>query len=458
MLLPEGIGIVNFLNSVVCYIVLLTSMGIPMYAVKEVAKYRDDRMMRDRITIEILLLSLLLCLGGYILVWLLAQFVPQIHSQSALFYVLSLSIVFNTIGVNWFYQAIEDFKFITIRALIIRTLTATALFIFVKTPSDLLIYGLIIVGTTVGNNIINMVHLRKIIDIKSLRFNNLNMMRHVKPALQPFVFNLIVSLYIYLNSVMLGLISSDEQVGFFTAGTKISNIGLTVISSIGTVLLPRCSNLLANGENETFNKIIEKSLNLILGLSLPMTFGLILLATPITLIFCGPKYTDAIPVLMLNAPVIILIGISNLLGIQILYPKGKINLVIWSVSVGILINVIINILLIPSCGAVGAAISTFFAEFSVIAFQLIYGRKYYPFAFSNLLNIRYVAATAIMSIALLILTSFAKGMALQLLIGLPIGIIVYITSLLLMKDPLLLESIISIKNTIVNGGKNRIIR
>lgn len=428
-------------------------MGIPMYAVKEVAKYRDDKLTRDRITVEILLLSLVLCLGGYVVVWMLAQFVPQIHSQSALFYVLSLSIVFNTVGVNWFYQAIEDFKFITIRALIIRTLTATALFIFVKSPSDLLVYGLIIVGTTVGNNIINLIHLRKIIDIKTLRLKSLNIVRHIKPALQPFVFNMIVSLYVYLNSVMLGLMSSDEQVGFFTAGTKISNIGLTVLSSIGTVLLPRCSNLLANGENEKFDKVIRKSLNLILALSLPMTFGLILLATPITLIFCGSKYTDAIPVLILNAPVIVLLGISNLLGIQILYPKGRISLVIWSVSVGVLVNAILNILLIPGQGAVGAAISTFFAELSVIAIQLIYGRRYYPFTFSALLNSRCMVATAIMSAALLVFTSFAQGMALQLLIGVPVGIIVYIISLLLMKDSLLLETITSLKDTIARGRK-----
>lgn len=453
VLMPEGIGAVNFLNSVISYIVLLTSLGIPMYAVKEVAKYRDDRLRRDRITIEILLLSLVLCIGGYVAVLLLARFVPQIHSQSALFYVLSLSIVFNTVGVNWFYQAIEDFRFITIRALIIRTLSAVALFIFVKTPSDLLIYGLIIVGSTVGNNIINLIHLRKIIDLKAVRLKALNLKRHVRPALQLFIFNLIVSLYLHLNSVMLGFMSGDEQVGFFTAGTKISHIGLTVLSSIGTVLLPRCSNLLANGENAEFNKVIGKSLDLILCLSLPMTFGLILLAAPVTMIFCGQEYADAIPVLVLNAPVIIFIGISNLLGIQILYPKDKIGLVIWSVSVGALVNVILNILLIPGHGGVGAAVSTLFAELSVTAFQLIYGRKYYPFALSALLNIRYIGATAIMSVPLLVLTSFAEGMALQLLIGLPVGILVYFTSLLLMKDPLLFETITSLKTTISNGRK-----
>ena len=166
ILLPDGIGAINFLNSIISYIVILTSIGIPMYAVKEIAKYRDDKEQRDKITIEIIILSTFLCLLGYIGVWILAKFVPQIHQQATLFYILSLTILFTAIGVNWFYQGIEDFKYITIRAIIIRSLAAIALFIFVKDSSDLLIYGWILVGSTVGNNIINFIHLRKYLSFK----------------------------------------------------------------------------------------------------------------------------------------------------------------------------------------------------------------------------------------------------------------------------------------------------
>ena len=132
ILLPEGIGTVNFLQSIVNYIVLLTSLGIPMYAVREVARYRDDEHKRNVTTVEIILLSVVLCLGGYVIVWLLGEYLPQINAQSALFYVLSLTILFTSLGVNWFYQAIEDFKFITVRALVFRFLAMISLFIFVQ--------------------------------------------------------------------------------------------------------------------------------------------------------------------------------------------------------------------------------------------------------------------------------------------------------------------------------------
>lgn len=446
VLLPDGIGAVNFLNSIVTYIVLLTSLGIPLYAVKEVAKYREDKTKRDIITIEIIILSTILCLIGYVGVWSLANFVPQIHHQSALFYILSLTILFNAIGVNWFYQGIEDFKFITIRAIIIRSLAAAALFIFVKDSSDLLIYGVIVVGSTVGNNFINFIHLHKYINFHNFKFNQLQISRHVKPSLQVFILNLIISLYIQLNSIMLGFISGDESVGYFTAGTKITHIGLTVISSIGTVLLPHCSHLIKTGDFDSFKSIINKSLNITLAISLPMTTGLMVLATPITLIFCGDEYSSAIPILLLNAPVIIFVSLTNIMGIQILYPMDKIKLVILSVSGGALMNLFFNIFLIPHYGAIGAAISTLIAEFVVLFIQLVFGQSYYPFKIKDIINLRYFFGAVFMAISTYASVYAISANTNKLFVGIPVGIVVYTAYLFFTKDPFAEDIKISILN------------
>lgn len=448
VLLPEGIGAVNFLNSVVNYIILLTSLGIPMYAVKEIAKYNDDKNQRDAIAVEIILLSTLLCVLGYIGVFLLAELVPQIHQQSALFYILSFSIVFTAIGVNWFYQGIEDFKFITTRAIIIRSLSAAALFIFVKDSTDLLIYGIITVGSTVGNNAINFIHLHKHLSISSIRVGELKIFRHLGPALQVFILNLITSLYIQLNSVMLGFMSGDDAVGYYTAGTRISHIGLTLIGSLGTVLLPRCSHLLKIGDNEGFSKVICKSLNLTLAIALPLSFGLMMLGRPVTLIFCGDGYVEAIPVFILNAPVILFVSLTNLMGIQILYPMDKIKIVICSVSGGALLNLILNVLLIPSMGATGAAISTLAAEIIVLLIQLLLGSDYYPFKLKSLFNGRYILATLIMGMFVYAITLIVKSQVLELLFGSIVGFIAYISILISMKDKLTVETINLIMNKI----------
>lgn len=439
VLLPEGIGAVNFLNSIVTYIVLLTSLGIPMYAVKEIAKYREEKAKRDKITIEIIILSTILCFIGYVGVWTLAKFVPQIHSQSSLFYILSLTILFNAIGVNWFYQGIEDFKFITIRAIVIRSLAAVALFIFVKDSSDLLIYGTIVVGSTVGNNIINFLHLRKYLNLYNLKFRELEISRHIKPSIQVFILNLITSLYIQLNSVMLGFMAGAEVVGFFTAGTKISHVGLIIISSIGTVLLPHCSHLIKTGDMNGFKSMIKKSLNVTLVLSLPMTIGLMVLAEPITLIFCGNEYYTAIPVLLLNAPVIIFVSLTNVMGIQILYPMDKIKLVILSVLGGAVMNIFFNIILIPPYGAIGAAIATLIAEFVVLFIQLTFGRSYYPFKIRDIVNLRYLLGAIIMGLSTYASVYAISVYAFKLVIGIPVGIIIYTAYLILIKDPFIKE-------------------
>ena len=439
ILLPEGIGVINFLNSIIGYIVLLTSLGIPMYAVKEVAKYRDDIARRNKITAEIIILSTLLCLLGYAAVWALAKFNPQIHEQASIFYVLSLAIVFNSIGVNWFYQAIEDFKFITIRAVVIRVLCTLALFVFVHRPSDLIWYAFIVVGSTVGNNLVNFIHLRKHLLLTDFTASKLNVWQHVSPAFQVFILNLIISLYIQLNSIMLGFMAGDAEVGYFTAGTKISHIALTVISSISTVLLPRCAHLVKAGQIEEFVTMIKKSVALTLSISLPMAVGMMVLAKPITIVFCGAEFAPATLVLLLNAPVVVSISTTNILGIQVLYPMNKIGLVTWSVTGGAIINLVLNIALIPSMGANGAAVATLFAEFGVLGLQLVLGRKHYPFSLGILLQWRYMIATALMACAVLASTFVIEANWLKLVVGVPIGVAVYVICLASSHDPMLRE-------------------
>ena len=439
ILLPDGIGAVNFLQSIVNYIVLLTSLGIPMYAVREVAKYRDDIIKRNTVTVEITMLSLFLCLGGYIIVWLLGEFIPQIHSQLALFYVLSLTILFTSLGVNWFFQAIEDFRFITVRAVVFRLLAAIALFLFVRTKDDLLIYAFVTVGTAVGNNIINFIHLRKYIVLEQIPWNRLQVWKHLKPSLHIFVFNLITSIYLNLNTVMLGFMQGDSAVGFYTAGNKISHIVLTVVASLGVVLLPRCANLVENGHVDEFATVTRKSFRLVQALSLPSTFGLILLAFPIVTIFGGSEFADASSVLAWTAPVVIFIGLSNVFGIQILYPLGKENLVIWSTMGGAVINLILNLLLIPYWSYTGAAISTFIAELTVLLIQIMWGYRYIPFPIFEKVNANYLIASLVMTVIVFPLTLLLDDVWLSLLLSTFVGGGIYGGVLWILKDSLFHE-------------------
>lgn len=439
ILLPSGIGVVNFQLSIINYIVLFTSLGIPLYAIREVAKYRDNVAERNRITLELLILSLALCVLGYIVVGIIATYVEAIQTQSSLFYLLSLIILFTAIGVQWFYQAVEDFRFITVRALVIRILAAASLFLFVKEPQDLLIYGGITIASTVGNNIINFVHLRKFFTKKDLVWHGLRIKRHIKPALRIFLMNLIISLYVYLNSVMLGFMDSNAAVGLYTAGTKMSMVALSLVTSLGTVMLPRCSSLIKMGQKEEFVTLTHKSLRFVIGFSLPVSVGLIILAKPVILLFCGAHFMGAVPVLIWTAPIIIFVGLTNLIGIQILYPQNKENLVIWSTAGAAASNIVLNIFLIPALGVVGSAIATFISEFVVLVIQCVVGRKYIPFRIGDARFFNYVFATLLMAVVIYLLNLLIANNVLLLILGILVGMLVYGVFLYVLKDELFLE-------------------
>ena len=440
VLLPEGIGSINFLQSIINYIVLLTSLGIPLYAVKEIAKHRDNIEERNKLTIEILILSILLCFLGYIIVLILSICIKKINSQISTFYILSLTILFTSLGVNWFYQAIEDFKFITVRAIIIRTLSAVSLFVFVHNAKDLNIYAIILVGSTVGNNLINFVHLRKYISINKFKYDAKNIVKHIKPAAHVFILNIIISLYVQINTIMLGFMTSDEYVGYLTAGTKLSTIGETLIYSISTVLLPRCSNLIQNNELQKFRLIINKSLRLIQLISYPIIVGGIALAYPIIMVFCGPEYEYSIKILYIHIPVVYFVCLTNLMGIQILYPLNKINLVIASVSVGAILNIVLNFFLIPKFQAIGSAITILLCELSVMIITYIIGSRYIPFKFSNIINIKYLSLSLLMGIIVYFISvNLDFNIYLNLFVSLLLGIMLYVSGLIVFKDPFINE-------------------
>ena len=437
ILLPEGIGLFNFQNSIIGYITLLSSLGIPLYAVREVARVRDNVEERNRVTVEIALLSLILAAGGYVIVFAVGELVPQINAHLSLFYILSLSILFTALGVSWFYTAIEDFKFMTVRGLIFRALFVVALFLFVKSKEDLLIYGVIIVGSTVGNEFINFIHLRKFINIFKLNWSKVNIFRHLKPSFSIFVLNLSASLYVQLNPVMLGFLSDNTQVGYYTAGSKLSYIILSVVTSMSTVLIPHVSNMIQVHDAEKFKQLITKVYHYYMALALPFTIGLIVLSVPLTLVICGNSFYEASYVTAITAPVIIFVSITNIIGFQVLYPYGKENYVTYSTIGGAVINLIVDIPLILLWGSKGAAIATFCAELAVLLIEVRLARRYIPFKFFDDSIKLYVLSSILMGVAVFLTSGLFNKPIIQLLVPTCVGIVVYFLILYYKKDDIL---------------------
>lgn len=439
ILLADGIGQVQFFQGIIGYISLCTSLGIPLYAIREIARVRDDKIQCSRTAIEILLLHSLLTLVGYIIVFVLITTVSKVQVDIPLFLLLSTNLFFTAIGALWFYQGIEDFKYITIRTLIVRAFSLIALFLFVKDKSDLFYYAAISVVAEVGGNVFNFFRLRKFVAYRYLNMQALHPMRHFKPALRIFLLSMVISIYVSLDTVMLGFLKNEVAVGYYAAATRITKSILGVVQSLGTVLLPRFSNLVSTNQMADFRNLSDKAINLILATSLPLTVGLIFMASPLIHLFCGENFEPSILTLQIMSPIILFIAMSGIIGMQVLYSLGKERLVIMATLGGAITNFSLNWALIPSYGQYGAGIATSIAEFVVTTLMIVLGWKYMPVRFFSKQNCTYYMATCSVTVLLLLLLLPDFGEVTYCFIGVVLSVILYITILSKRKDPLVYQ-------------------
>lgn len=433
----EGIGQVNFFSSIISYISLFTCLGIPLYAIREIARERDDIVKMNRTAVEVLLLHILLTLLGYVVVVILCLIVPQIKTDISLFFVLSLTLLFTAIGCEWFYKGVEDFLYITIRGLIVKTVCVVLLFLLVKTKEDLILYGWYSVLGVVGGNIFNFFRLRKFIHRENIIFSQLNLCKHIKPALKAFSLNIIISIYIQLNPILLGLMKNALAVGYFTTATKVLSMLLSLPSVLGGIMLPRMSHLIAEKKEDEFNAYAQKAFDFTLALSLPLMMGLIFTAPYIIRVLCGEQFLPATLCSQIVAPNILMVGISGVFGMQILYPKGKINIVILCCGIGAFTDFILNILLIPAFSYEGTAVAYLGAEIATTVSMYFIARKIMGINCVRRTHIPYYIGSAIVAVLLLLVPNFGFSHIGTFSIQCIVGVASYALCLLVMKEKML---------------------
>lgn len=441
----DGIGQINFFQSIISYISLFTCLGIPMYAIREIARDRSDVVQMNRTAMEILLLHSMLTLVGYAIVAILCLTVPQIQVNIPLFLILSLTIFFTAIGCEWFYQGIEDFKYITIRGLIIKTVSVVLLFIFVKSKTDLLYYGCYTVFGVLGGNIFNFFRLRKYIHRENIIFSELHIKRHIKPVLKVFSFSVVTSIYLQLNTVLLGFLKNALAVGYFAAATKVMQMLLTMSACLGSVMMPRASHLIAENKEDEFNRLIQKSYDFTLAIALPMTIGLIFCAPSLITALCGVKFEHSILPSQIIAPIILMVAISNVFGIQVLFPKGKINIVTLCCGIGAVADLILNLCLIPFFSYIGTSIAYLGAEVATTVSMYFIGRKYIPIIYFKKSHLTYALGCVVMAFALYGLSLLQLPTFTILFLQGCCGVLAYFIILCICKDEMLVQILSKIK-------------
>lgn len=432
ILSPEGIGRINFTNSIVSYFTLFAGLGISSYGIREASKVRDNKNNFSLLVKELVIINLVSVFISYILFFSVLFFVPELYSYRSLLLVASLTIFFSTLGVEWVYSALEEYRYIAIRAVLFQVLSLSCMFIFVKTREDIIDYLSLTILGSVGANVCNIINLRKYVAVRTVGV--IKIKKHLKPIFTMFGMALITSVYTMLDTTMLGFLANDTQVGYYSAATKINKIVLSVVTSASIVLFPRLSIYADKEDKKNFHVLLNRSLSTMMFFAVPATVGLNLLSEPIMLVFSGVEYIPAIPVMMVMNPIIIIIGLSNFIGIQCLVPLKKEKITLYSVVLGAITNFSLNLILIKKYAALGAAISTLVAESVVTLFQLIMARKYLDIDKIIRSIWQYCIASILMGIVIYTIKKFFTSNMLIIIISLILGAIIYFLVLIMLKN------------------------
>ena len=368
VVLPVGTGKVAFATSAMNYFSMVAMLGIPTYGIRACAKVRDDKEKLTRTTQEIFAINMVMSILVYAVFLVTLFTIPKFHEDMALMFVMSSTIIFNLIGMEWLYKALEQYTYITIRSLIFKALAVVMLFLMVHNPDDYVLYGVTTIVAASASNILNLINARKYVSMKPI--GGYDFKQHFKPIGVFFAMSVATTVYTNLDTLMLGFMKGDAETGYYNAAVKVKAIVVSLVTSIGTVLLPRVSYYVEKKMEKEFKSVTAKAFNLVVLMALPLVIYFMFCAKE-TMLFLAPDYLNAVLAMQVIMPSVLLIGLTNVMGIQILVPQGKENMVLISEIVGAGVNVVLNAIWIPRFGCTGAAMGTLAAEFAVLVVQAI---------------------------------------------------------------------------------------
>ena len=373
ILMPEGMGKVAMGTAVVAYFAMLARLGIPLYGIRACAEVRDDRLQLSKVVHELFLINLFMTGVSYILFFCTVFAVPSFRTEYVLYLIIGSTLFFETIGVEWLYKALEEYSYITYRSIFFKMIALIATFFFIHTQSDYVKYGAVTILAASASNLLNFYNLRKFITLKP--FAAYRFKPHIKPILIFFATTCAIVIYTQLNTVFLGLIKTNADVGLYDSAMKIKNVLVSVVTALGAVLLPRASYYVKQGLLDDFSRICAKAIHFVCIMALPLIAFFFLFAANSIHFLSGNHFDGAILPLQIVLPTILLIGLTNIIGLQVLVPLGKEKEVFFSVVGGGITDLIACSVLVPYYGVVGAALSNLLAEFTVLVLQVYYAGK-----------------------------------------------------------------------------------
>lgn len=438
----SGIGKINFSQSVMSYFSLLATLGLNTYGVREAAKLRDNRKELSKLVKELISINFISMMISYIVFFGALQTIEKFDAYREILLINSISLLFSTMGMEWLYGAIEEYRYITLRTLAFQVISLILMFLFVKDSNSCNAYAGIVVLSSCGSNAFNFIHSRKYVDYK-IKFK-LDLRKHIKPIFIFFANNVAGNVYLALDSVMLGFIVGDKAVGYYTASTRIVRIITAVSASISSVVLPRLSYYIEENDMESYKSTIKKTFRCIMLLAIPAAIGLFAISDTVLEIFAGNDFLPADRCVKIMCPVIIFISISTFLSNLVLVPFSQENKIVVSTLIGAIANFTCNSLWIRFLAQDGAAIGTVVAELFVVIVLILLSKKYIKIIELFKVTINYWLSALIMVIIIIPFAFFLTGI-IKCVICIVLAVCVYFFVLYVIKDPIMTMGITSAK-------------
>ncbi len=426
----QGIGIYSYTYVIVNYFVLFGSLGVSLYGQREIAYAQKNKSKRKKIFLELIIFRFITVAIATIVYY---QFFIKTGEYSQYYKILLFELIASAFDISWFFQGLEEFKKTVTRNILVRLISVALIFIIVKTETDLVKYMYIYSLADLIGNLSLWIYLPKY--LRGIKIKNINIVRQIPAILLLFIPQITNKLYNMLDTTMLGKMVLDKaETGYYEQSQKVIRVLLTIVTSLGTVMIPRMANMFANGEKENINYYMKKSFSFVFMLSFPMIFGVISVSKAFVPIFFGDGYEKTVILMSIISPIILLMGVANVVGTQYLLPTKRQKEYTISVGLGVVVNFIANYILIKLYASIGACIATVLSQVVVDWVQFKYVKDEIDIKSLIKLSYKYLLASIVMfgacTLTKLIVNTGVASIVLQVIVG----VLVYAFILIRLKD------------------------
>ena len=438
VLSPAGIGMANYSNSIVTYFVLIAGLGVSSYAIREGSPIRNNKEEFSNLANELFSLNLVTTIISYVFLFLMVLFVPQFQAYQLAITIYSATIFFKTIGVEWIFNICEDYFYITLRSTIFQFISLLLMLLLVRSVDDTYIYIAIVIFSGVGSNILNFIYARKYWNIKIIL--NKKIFHHLKPILIIFSTTLATTIYSTADVTMLGWMIGDTDVGIYSVATKLYNILKSMINSIVVVFSPRTMYLIVNDKKE-YQRTFQYAFDIVMFFCIPIVFGVFFFSKDIILIISGPAYNEAaVPMSIITAS-LIFSCLGNLLSSGALLAIRKEKLMLVATSIGCVLNIVLNAILIPYYKSAGAAFATLVTEVTICTVLFICFKKNIKMTLAKSHTLKCIFASLLFVVVKICYSQFLTSSIINSVFAIGFCAVLYCAVLVLLKDEFIMNII-----------------